>query len=128
MEPDDLLCSRNARSLKGRRKGVRSFLCSRSARHPKGLARRPQSKAPQSLAWLALKWRSDASGCAQWEIKQTTLPEGTTSELGGSMRVVRCAQLRISEDALPRLRPPASPSLTWTEHGGARVLCCDPAA
>jgi hypothetical protein len=30
MEPDDLLCSRNARSEKVRRKGVRSFLCSRA--------------------------------------------------------------------------------------------------
>ena len=34
------------------RKGVRSVLCSRSARPQKGLARRPQSKAPHTLVWL----------------------------------------------------------------------------
>jgi len=32
MEPDDLLCSRNARPPKVWRKGLRIFLCSRSAR------------------------------------------------------------------------------------------------
>ena len=53
MEPDGLLCSCNARSQKVRRTGVRSFLCSRSARPQKGLARRPQSKAPPARAWLA---------------------------------------------------------------------------
>jgi hypothetical protein len=37
------------------REGVRSFLCSRSARPPKGLARRPQSKASHSLAWLTIE-------------------------------------------------------------------------
>ena len=37
------------------RKGVRSFLCSRSARPKKGLARRPQSKAPHALAWLSIE-------------------------------------------------------------------------
>ena len=70
MEPDDLLCSRNARSRKVWRKGVRSFLCSRSARPQKGLARRPQSKTPHPLAWLALKWGSATSERAQWETKQ----------------------------------------------------------
>jgi|CXWL01.1.fsa_nt_gi hypothetical protein len=74
MGPDDLLCSRNARPEKVWRKGVRSFLCSRSARPQKGLARRPQSKAPHSLAWLVFKWETRANGRAQWEIKQTTLP------------------------------------------------------
>ena len=33
---------------------LRSFLCSRSARPEKGLARRPQSKAPHSLAGLGI--------------------------------------------------------------------------
>jgi hypothetical protein len=56
MEADDLPCSRNARPQKVRRKGMRSFLCSRSARHKKGLARRPQSKAPYALAWLSIEW------------------------------------------------------------------------
>ena len=55
MEPDDLLCSRNARPQKVWRIGVRSFLCSRSARPKKGLARRPQSKAPHTLAWLGIE-------------------------------------------------------------------------
>jgi hypothetical protein len=55
MEPDDPLCSRNARPQKVGRKGVRSFLCSRSARPPKGLARQPQSKAPHALAWLSIE-------------------------------------------------------------------------
>ncbi len=53
MEPDDYLCSRNARPPKVRRRGVRSFLCSRSARPQKGLARRPQSKAPYTPTWFA---------------------------------------------------------------------------
>ena len=39
----------------GGRKGMRSFLCSRSARPLKGLARRPQSKAPHALAWLGIE-------------------------------------------------------------------------
>jgi hypothetical protein len=55
MEPDGLLCSCNARSRKVRCKDVRSFFCSRSARPPKGLARRPQSKAPHALAWLSIE-------------------------------------------------------------------------
>jgi hypothetical protein len=55
MEPDDLLCSRNARPQKVWRKAVRSFLCSRSARPKKGLARRPQSKAPHALAKLVIE-------------------------------------------------------------------------
>jgi len=71
MEADDLLCSCNARSPKVWRKGERSFLCSRSARPPKGLARRPQSKAPHSLAWRALKGGRAMSGRAQWKITQS---------------------------------------------------------
>ena len=55
METDDLQCTRNARPPKWWRKGVRSFLCSRSARPQKGLARRPQSKAPHALAWLGIE-------------------------------------------------------------------------
>ena len=39
----------------GKSKGVRSFLCSRSARPQKGLARRPQSKAPHTLTWLGIE-------------------------------------------------------------------------
>ncbi len=35
--------------------GVRSFLLYRSARPKKGLARRPQSKAPHALAWLIIE-------------------------------------------------------------------------
>ena len=57
MEPDGFLCSCNAQSQKVGCKDVRSFLCSRSARHPKGLARRPQSKAPHALAWLSIELR-----------------------------------------------------------------------
>jgi hypothetical protein len=53
MEPDNLLCSRNARPQKVRRTGMRSFLCSRSARPKKGFARRPQSKASHARAWLS---------------------------------------------------------------------------
>ena len=48
--PVNLLCSCNVRPRKMWCKGMRSFLCSRSARPQKGLARRPQSKAPQALA------------------------------------------------------------------------------
>ena len=48
-------CSRNARPQKVGYKDVRSFLCSRSARPQKGLARRPQSKAPHALAWLSIE-------------------------------------------------------------------------
>jgi hypothetical protein len=59
MEPDDLLCSRNARPQKVRRKGMRSFLCSRSARPQKDLARRLQSKTPHALAWLSIEWIRD---------------------------------------------------------------------
>ena len=47
--------ARCAQSQKVRRKDVRSFLCSRSARPQKGLARRPQSKAPHALAWLSIE-------------------------------------------------------------------------
>ena len=36
MEPEDLLCSRNAWSRKVRRKGLKRFHCSRSARPQKG--------------------------------------------------------------------------------------------
>jgi hypothetical protein len=54
MEADDLLCSCNARPQKMWCKGVRSFIFSRSARPKKGLARRPQSKAPHALAWLGI--------------------------------------------------------------------------
>ena len=54
MESDDLLCSRNARPQKVWCKVVRTFLCSRSARPQKGLARRPQSKAPHALTWLGI--------------------------------------------------------------------------
>jgi hypothetical protein len=39
----------------GKSKGMRSFLCSRSARPQKGLARRPQSKAPHTLTWLGIE-------------------------------------------------------------------------
>jgi hypothetical protein len=41
--------------MKVRRNGVRSFLCSRSARPQKGLARRPQSKAPHAVVWLGIE-------------------------------------------------------------------------
>jgi len=65
MEPDDFLCSRNARPQKVRRKGMRSFLCSRSARPKKGLARRPQSKASHTLAWLSDELGESNRLCAQ---------------------------------------------------------------
>jgi hypothetical protein len=48
--PLDLQCLRVAWPEKVRRKGVRRFLCSQSARPQKGLARRPQLKAPYALA------------------------------------------------------------------------------
>ncbi len=65
MERDDLLCLHNARFQKVRRKGMRSFLCSRSARPKKGLARRPQSKAAHTLAWLSDELRESNRLCAQ---------------------------------------------------------------
>jgi hypothetical protein len=46
-----------------------ALLCSRNARPPKALV-----------------------GRAQWKITQPPSPEERTSELGGSMYIVRCAQ------------------------------------
>jgi len=58
------------------RKGVRSFLCSRSARPQKGLARRPQSKAPHALAWLGIEvGEEDTNGYAQCEVIEPTRKE-----------------------------------------------------
>jgi hypothetical protein len=54
--------------MKVRHNDVRSFLCSRSARPQKGLARRPQSKAPHTVAWLALNWRREYEWRAQARI------------------------------------------------------------
>jgi hypothetical protein len=46
------------------------------------------------------------SGRAQWEIKQTTSRGEKASKLGGSMYVVRCAQLRTHEpDPIKWRRP-----------------------
>jgi hypothetical protein len=65
METNDLLCSRNAQPQKVRRRGVRVFLCSRSARPKKGLARRPQSKAAYTLAWLSDELKESNRLCAR---------------------------------------------------------------
>jgi hypothetical protein len=56
MEPDDLLCSRNARSrtpLVGRAQW--KINQPPSLGNWKDLARRPQSKAPRALAWLSIE-------------------------------------------------------------------------
>jgi hypothetical protein len=73
MRADDLLYSRNARLPKVWRKGVRSFPCSRSARPKKGLARRPQSKAPHALAWLSIELEKRTRMNA-WSRRQTDPP------------------------------------------------------
>jgi hypothetical protein len=52
---------------------VRSFLCSRNAHDQNVLVRRPQSKAPHSRSWVALKVKRNMSGRAQWETKQAAL-------------------------------------------------------
>ena len=75
MGPDDLLCSRNARPQKVRCEGERSFLCSRSARPQKGLARRPQSKASLTLAWLAGELRESKRWTRAVEDQSVPIPE-----------------------------------------------------
>ena len=86
MDPDDLLCSRNARPQKVWRKGMRRFLCSRSARPEKGLARRPQSKAPHAFARLSsemnIRIRMDARSGRPI---QATLMERIRASLDGRL-------------------------------------------
>ena len=99
MEPDDLLCSRNARPQKVRRKGVRSFLCSRSARPQKGLARRPQSKTSHTLAWSDDEL-GEGSVCARnGGLIQAALGEWM-SELGRTklLDAFRCAYVQMDWD------------------------------
>jgi hypothetical protein len=98
MEADDLLCSRNARPEKGRRKGVRSFLCSRSARPRKDLARRPQSKAPHALAWLSIELEKHEWTRAM-EDQSAPIPEEITSKLGRIGRGVAMCSFILAERA-----------------------------
>ena len=77
------LYSRNARPLKVWRNGVRSFLCSRSARPLKGLARRPQSKAPHALAWLTIELEKRVGMTPGMGDLSAPIPEEITSEPGG---------------------------------------------
>ncbi len=92
--PVDLLCSRNARPQQVRRKGVRSFLCSRSAHPPKGLARRPQSKAPHVLAWLSMELERRAWMDARSEgLSQITPCEESTSGFRRSVCFASCNYL-----------------------------------
>src|SRR5437870_9419441 len=84
MDPNDLLCSRNARPQKDRQGASMLVLCSRNARPEKGLVRRPHV---------------DQHGCP--------LPrEEKQASLDGLIRwmvLVRCAQLRVSHVA-PNLK------------------------
>ena len=61
---------------------VRSFLCFRSARPKNGLARRPQSKTPHTLAWLCDELRESTRLRAPWKINQPPIPEEIMSEIG----------------------------------------------
>jgi hypothetical protein len=75
-----------ARATRGLRRcgarDMRSFLCSRSARPRKGLARRPQSKAPHALAWLVIELEEMVRKPRALEDQSATIPEEVTSELG----------------------------------------------
>ena len=68
MEPDDLLCSRNARPQKDGERAARCPPCSQNAHGETVLVRRAQSRIDQATLENEMgKW----DDCAQWKINQS---------------------------------------------------------
>jgi hypothetical protein len=92
---------------------VRSFLCSRSAHPEKGLARRPQSKAPHALAGLRIDMKRRMGMDARSGGLIRVIPRMTVNEpVGKNDRCSRAAALPAVTARLWVKR------LSWQTQGG----------